>query len=122
MDILEKPPPVAIAGIKKSRTRKRCYILAGEAVLGDPDPARQYILIHGVHPQYKNHAWVLDPTDDTIFDTTAWRWFLAAEYPGDEFARYSKEEFTALTTEYGRWGPYFTWLGAYEHLRHFFQR
>jgi hypothetical protein len=65
----DKPAP---KGAKARKPAKRCYELAGTAVLED-EPGH-LVLIHGIRPHQDGvgwfaHAWILDPSDQTVFDS-----------------------------------------------------
>ncbi len=100
-----KPPPKRLRRIRKPE--KRCYELAGLAVLEDA----ALTLVHGVRLCHIgesiipiDHAWIYDPSDDTVFDTTDHRWHAASEYPGVERVRYTQYEATCVGSAH--WGPW----------------
>ncbi len=100
---MAKPAP------RRARARKperRCYELTGMAL--SYDDTGRLILIHGTMPEpfRHDHAWVFDPTDNTVFDTTDQRWYPADEYPGIEHHRYTQIEaatLMSLTGNFGSW-------------------
>jgi hypothetical protein len=101
----DKPPPKCLRRIRKPE--HRCYELAGLAVLEDA----ALILVHGTKPHRIadciipiDHAWIYDPADDTVFDTTDQRWYAASEYPGVERVRYTRYEAAFLRSPH--WGPW----------------
>ncbi len=105
---IRKPKPY---GARATKPARRCYELSGTAISFD-DTGR-LILVHGTLPVavgeaslLLDHAWLLDPTDNTVFDTTDQRWYPAADYPGIERARYTQFEAARLmnsTGHFGRW-------------------
>jgi hypothetical protein len=105
---IDKPAP---KGAKARKPAKRCYELAGKAVL--EDETRRLVLIHGVKPHelqngggWYDHAWVLDPRDDTVFDSADQQWHQRAHYPGIERVRYTRAQLSALLGDDRHWRSY----------------
>ena len=53
-----------------------------------------------------DHAWVFDPADNAVFDTTDQFWYSAGEYPGIELHRYGQIEAATLMSRTGDYGPW----------------
>jgi hypothetical protein len=100
---MTKPIP---EGGHAKRPQKRCYELASEAVSNDE--SKRLLLVHGVRRDRGGfeHAWVYDPADDTVFDTTDQHWYASAEYPGIERVRYTHGEVLRHIVDTRHFGPW----------------
>jgi hypothetical protein len=103
-----KPPPHAIRSVRNRA--KRCYELAGKAVIGAwrGGSIGNLVMIHGYYlePIPFEHAWVLDVADSTVFDTARWEWCAVADYPGIEHIRYTRDQLREKILQHGFWGMY----------------
>lgn len=116
---LAKPPPRAIRG-EHGQRENRCYELAAKAVLAHEGIG--LVIVHGYYPiselspgssQAFGHAWVIDPRDDTVFDTRQWKWFEHADYLGVECMRYTRGQLKRKIKQHNWYGVFpDDWGGA----------
>jgi hypothetical protein len=106
--------PCRAARYRVRNRLKRCYELAGAGLC--QDGAEGFMLVHGVvtNPRVGrlpyDHAWLLDPATDSVYDPVLDRCFTQAEYQELMSARaqciYTYADFCKIAATHQNFGPW----------------